>query len=85
MHIPMITKNLVSVGRIVDQENYVEAEKDVNCRATMEEAMRTLVENETWDLVDASKGVKPIKWTWVYKVKYKSMTSSTCTRPDWCP
>ena len=32
--------------------------------------MRALAENETWDLVDAPKGVKPIKRRWVYKVKY---------------
>ena len=32
--------------------------------------MHVLVENETWDLVDAPKGVKPIRYWWVYKVKY---------------
>ena len=36
----------------------------------MEEEMHALVENETWDLVDAPKGVKPIRYSWVYKVKY---------------
>ena len=29
-------------------------------------------QNETWDLVDASKGVKPIRCRWVYKVKYNT-------------
>ena len=38
----------------------------------MEEEMRALAENETWDLVDASKGVKPIRCRWVYKVKYNT-------------
>ena len=36
----------------------------------MEEEMHTLAENETWDLVDAPKGLKPIGCRWVYKVKY---------------
>ena len=34
--------------------------------------MRALAENETWDLVDAQKGVKPIRCRWVYKVKYNT-------------
>ena len=31
-----------------------------------------MAENETWDLVDALKGVKPIRCRWVYKVKYNT-------------
>ena len=38
----------------------------------MEEKMHALAENETWDLVDAAKGVKPIECGWVYKVKYNT-------------
>ena len=34
--------------------------------------MCALAENETWDLVDAPKGVKPIGCRWVYKVKYNT-------------
>ena len=34
--------------------------------------MHALTENETWDLVDAPKGVKPIGCMWVYKVKYNT-------------
>ena len=43
-----------------------------NWRAAMEEEMHSLAENETWDLVDALKGVKPIRCRWVYKVKYNT-------------
>ena len=38
----------------------------------MEEEMHALTENETWDLVDAPKGVKPIECRSVYKVKYNT-------------
>ena len=34
--------------------------------------MHALAENETWDLVDAPKGVKPIGCRWVYTVKYNT-------------
>ena len=34
--------------------------------------MHALAENETWDLVDAPKGVKPIGCRWVYKIKYNT-------------
>ena len=34
--------------------------------------MRALAENDTWDLVDAPKVVKPIRCRWVYKVKYNT-------------
>ena len=34
--------------------------KDANWRAAMEEEMHALAKNETWDLVDAPKGVKSL-------------------------
>ena len=53
-----------------EPESYVEAAKDPNWQKAMEEEMHALTENETWDLVDVPKGVKPIGCQWVYKVKY---------------
>ena len=38
---------------VCEPESYVEVAKDANWRATMEEDMHALAENETWDLVDA--------------------------------
>ena len=38
----------------------------------MEEEMRALAKNETWELVDAPKGVKSIGCRWMYKVKYNT-------------
>ena len=55
-----------------EPESYAEAAKDANWRAAMEEEMHTLVENETWDLLDALKGVKPIRCRWLYKVNYNT-------------
>ena len=63
---------MTHVVEVREPESYAEAAKDANWRATMEEEMRALAENETWDLVDAPKGVKPIGCRWVYKVKYNT-------------
>ena len=46
---------MTRVAEVRELERYAEAEKDANWRATMEEEMPTLAENETWDLVDAPK------------------------------
>ena len=51
---------MTRVAEVREMESYAEAAKDVNWCAAMEEEMRALAENETWDLVDAPKGVKPI-------------------------
>ena len=56
-------------------ESYAEAEKDANWCAVMEEELHALAQNETWDLVDAPKGVNPIGCMWVYKVKYNIIGS----------
>ena len=63
---------MTRVAEVREPESYAEAAKDTNWHAAMEEEMHTLAENETWDLVDAPKGVKPIGCRWVYKVKYNT-------------
>ena len=63
---------MTRVAEVREPESYAEAAKDANWRAAMEEEMHALAENETWDLVDAPKGVKPIGCRWVYKVKYNT-------------
>ena len=63
---------MTRVAEVREPESYAEAAMDANWRAAMEEEMHALAENETWDLFDASKGVKPIGCRWVYKVKYNT-------------
>ena len=53
-----------------EPESYTKVAKDANWHAAMEEEMQALYANDTWDLVDAPKGVKLIGCKWVYKTKY---------------
>jgi hypothetical protein len=48
---------MARVAEVRELESYEEAAEDANWRTAMEEEMRALAENETWDLVDAPKGV----------------------------
>ena len=45
------------------------AERDGNWRQAMLEEMKTIEENETWQLIDPPPGCRPISLKWVYKVK----------------
>jgi L-rhamnose isomerase len=45
------------------------AKHDINWRRAMLEEMKTIEENETWELVDPPPGCRPIDLKWVYKVK----------------
>ena len=63
---------MVKVAEVHEPEIYAEASKDAIWCTMMEEEMRALADNKTWDLVDAPKGVKPIRCRWVYKVKYNA-------------
>ena len=63
---------MMRVAEVREPKSYLEATKDANWRAALEEEMHALVENETYNLVDVVKGVKPIGCRWVYKVKYNT-------------
>ena len=39
----------------------------------MDEEYRSLMENDTWDLVPLPKGRKLVKCKWVYRTKYASV------------
>ena len=40
---------MIGVAEVREPESYVEAAKDANWHATMEEEMHALAENERWD------------------------------------
>ena len=63
---------MTRVAEVRELKSYAEVVKDANWHAAMEEEMHALAENETWDLVDAPTGEKPIGCRWVYKVKYNT-------------
>ena len=46
---------MTRVAKVRELESYAEAAKGANWRVAMEEEMRALAENETWDLVDAPR------------------------------
>ncbi|KAL6311038.1 hypothetical protein AAG906_015924 [Vitis piasezkii] len=55
------------------QSNYVqEALADPRWKATMNEEMKSLQKNETWELVECPPGKKPVGCRWIYTVKYKA-------------
>ncbi|WVZ98659.1 LOW QUALITY PROTEIN: hypothetical protein U9M48_044067 [Paspalum notatum var. saurae] len=57
----------------IEPSSYEEVAQGPEWCKAMEEEIKALNENQTWDLVPRPKDVKPISCKWVYKVK---------TRPD---
>ena len=49
-----------------------EALADPRWKAAMNEEMKSLQKNETWELVECPPGKKPIGCRWIYTVKYKT-------------
>ncbi|WJZ82183.1 hypothetical protein VitviT2T_001965 [Vitis vinifera] len=49
-----------------------EALADPRWKATMNEKMKSLQKNETWELVECPPGKKPVGCRWIYIVKYKA-------------
>ncbi|RVW41355.1 Retrovirus-related Pol polyprotein from transposon RE1 [Vitis vinifera] len=49
-----------------------EALTDPRWKAAMNEEMKSLQKNETWELVECPPGKKPVGCRWIYTVKYKA-------------
>ncbi|KAH9754441.1 hypothetical protein KPL71_015444 [Citrus sinensis] len=49
-----------------------EALKDPKWKAAMNDEMRSLQKNQTWELVDPPPGKKPVGCRWIYTIKYKA-------------
>ena len=67
-----LNKSFVNQLSIVSIPNSVqEALADPRWKAAMNEEMKSLQKNETWELVDRPPGKKPVGCRWVYTVKHK--------------
>ena len=60
---------LIEDNGIRKPNTYEEAAQSKEWRDAMEEEMKALKQNETWELVSPSTRVQPISCEWVYKVK----------------
>ncbi|KAL5561596.1 hypothetical protein UlMin_031343 [Ulmus minor] len=66
-------KSFVNQLSIVSIPNSVqEALADKRWKAAMDEEMKSLQKNETWELVDRPAGKKPVGCRWIYTVKYQA-------------
>jgi hypothetical protein len=63
---------LAQVSETHDPETFAEASGHPDWDTTMNEEYRSLMENDTWDLVPLPKGRKLVICKWVYRTKYAS-------------
>jgi hypothetical protein len=63
---------LAQVSETHDPETFAEASGHPDWDTTMNEEYRSLMENDTWDLVPLPKGRKLVRCKWVYRTKYAS-------------
>ncbi|KAH9768480.1 Integrase catalytic domain-containing protein [Citrus sinensis] len=59
------------IRRILPQRQN-RALKDPKWKAAMNDEMRSLQKNQTWELVDLPPGKKPVGCRWIYTIKYKA-------------
>ena len=72
-HLSKSNKSFVNQLSIVVIPNSVqEALVDPRWKAAMNEEMKSLQKNETWQLVECPPGKKPVGCRWIYTVKYKA-------------
>ena len=61
---------MAQVSEIPDPETFAEASGHPDWDAAMNEEYRSLMVNDTWDLVPLPKGRKLVRCKWVYRTKY---------------
>ena len=61
---------MAQVSKTHDPETFAEASGHPDWDAAMNEEYRSLMANDTWDLVPLPKGRKLIRCKWVYRTKY---------------
>ena len=75
-HLSESNKSFVNqLSTIAIPNNVQEALADSRWKATMNEEMKSLQKNETWELVECPPGKKPVGCRWIYIVKYKAYGS----------
>ncbi|RVW22534.1 Retrovirus-related Pol polyprotein from transposon RE1 [Vitis vinifera] len=68
-----LNKSFVNqLSTIVIPNSVQEALADPRWKAAMNEEMKSLQKNETWELVECPPGKKPVGCRWIYTVKYKT-------------
>ena len=63
---------MAQVSKNRDPETFVEASGYPHWDAAMDEEYRSLMANDTWNLVPLPKGRKLVRCKWVYRTKYSS-------------
>ena len=58
---------MAQVSENHDPETFVEALGNLDWDAAMDEEYRSLISNDTWDLVPLPKGRKLVRCKWVYR------------------
>ena len=64
--------NTDETGHLIEPQTYEEALESPQSdlwRTAMDEEFKSLLENQTWELVECPLGVKPVPMKWVYKIK----------------
>ena len=61
---------LAQISKNHDRETFAEASGNLHWDAAMDEEFRSLMVNDTWDLVPLPKGRKLVRCKWVYITKY---------------
>ena len=61
---------LAQVSENYDPDTFAEASGHPTWDATMKEEYKSLLANDTWDLVPLPKGRKFVRCKWVYRTKY---------------
>jgi hypothetical protein len=66
---------LAQVSKTHDPKTFAESSGHLDWDTTMHEEYRSLMENDTWDIVPLPKGRKFVRCKWVYRTKYASYGS----------
>ncbi|XP_075108852.1 uncharacterized protein LOC142180699 [Nicotiana tabacum] len=65
-------KRVSIFSSVTEPQSYTEAAQDPSWIEAMQEEIKALQKNNTWEIVNLPEGKKPIGCKWIYKVKYKA-------------